>query len=267
MFIEEKGRELLAKNLYRNFVVHVCNLFEFGVLGPAHVFSSISRMQEFIRDHSHKFSSWPEQRSHWQNRVKDEPIAVPTEKFYGKSSTRRDFSGIFPKDKRHCSVVLEPLDGLMKKRRSQSEDVTTAVARTDSRRALTIDGWTKPSAAQAVVENNTESKSKQSRALVLPDCTNKKQANPSASTSNNTTSVAVNTKDQVVKEDQPQPGAKEDLVSTRLLGISNFDFDIDDDDDDRSEGALEIVEDPNVTSVQVVTASTSSLSQDKQQQK
>ena len=83
MFIEEKGRELLAKNLYRNFVVHVCNLFEFGVLGPAHVFSSISRMQEFIRDHSHKFSSWPEQRSHWQNRVKDEPIAVPTEKFYG----------------------------------------------------------------------------------------------------------------------------------------------------------------------------------------
>ena len=33
MFIEEKGKELLEKNLYRNFVVHVCNLFEFGVLG------------------------------------------------------------------------------------------------------------------------------------------------------------------------------------------------------------------------------------------
>ena len=137
MFIEEKGRELLAKNLYRNFVVHVCNLFEFGVLGPAHVFSSISRMQEFIRDHGHNFSScWPAQRSHWQTRVKDEPIAVPTEKFYGKSSTRRDFSGIFPKDKRHCSVVLEPLDDLIK-RRSQSEDAAAAaVARADSRRAF-----------------------------------------------------------------------------------------------------------------------------------
>ena len=101
MFIEEKGKELLEKNLYRNFVLHVCNLFEFGVLGPAHVFSSISRMQEFIREDGYRFTSWPNQSLHWLT----QPHPPIKEK-----SARKDFSGIFPKDKRTCSVVLEPLD-------------------------------------------------------------------------------------------------------------------------------------------------------------
>ena len=102
MFIEEKGKELLEKNLYRNFVLHVCNLFEFGVLGPAHVFSSISRMQEFIREAGYRFTSWPNQSLHW--------LTQPHPPIKEKSGTRKDFSGIFPKDKRTCSVVLEPLD-------------------------------------------------------------------------------------------------------------------------------------------------------------
>ena len=65
MFIDEKGKELLEKNLYRNFVLHVCNLFEFGVLGPGHVFTAITRMQKFLSERNHVFTDWPQQLSHW----------------------------------------------------------------------------------------------------------------------------------------------------------------------------------------------------------
>merc|ERR1712150_107870 len=32
-------------NLFRNFCLHLVNLFEFGVIGPGHVFTAISRLQ------------------------------------------------------------------------------------------------------------------------------------------------------------------------------------------------------------------------------
>ena len=50
MFIEEKGNEILEKNLYRNFALHVCNLFEFGVIDPTQVFTTIKQMQKFSPD-------------------------------------------------------------------------------------------------------------------------------------------------------------------------------------------------------------------------
>jgi len=34
MFIEENGIELIAKGLYKNYLLHISNLFEFGVLAP-----------------------------------------------------------------------------------------------------------------------------------------------------------------------------------------------------------------------------------------
>ena len=41
MFIEEKGKDILEKNLYKNFVIHVCNLFEFGVISSTEVFDTV----------------------------------------------------------------------------------------------------------------------------------------------------------------------------------------------------------------------------------
>ena len=72
MFIEEKGRELLEKNLYRNFVLHVCNLHEFGVLGPGHVFTAITRMQKFLTERNHQFTDWPLQLSHWGDKIHEQ---------------------------------------------------------------------------------------------------------------------------------------------------------------------------------------------------
>jgi len=58
-FIEEKGEEIVRKNLYRNFSLHLINLYEFGIIGSAHVFTAQSRMQEFIRNRSlHNDINW-----------------------------------------------------------------------------------------------------------------------------------------------------------------------------------------------------------------
>ena len=126
MFIEEKGKELLDKNLYRNFILHVCNLFEFGVLGPAHVFSAISRLQDFVRDDGHSFTSWPHQTTHWNSIPKEDPPAAPPKDLHSKPS-RRDFSGIFSKDRRtpyaQCSVILEPVDNLLKNAEDEAKRV------------------------------------------------------------------------------------------------------------------------------------------------
>lgn len=109
MFIEEKGREVLAKGLYRNFVLHVCNLFEFGVLGPGHVFTAIHRMQKFVLDKDHQFSDWPKQDSHWREfpKVTDNSHNSSKE----KAKVRKDFSGIFKTSdsKINPFVVLSPL--------------------------------------------------------------------------------------------------------------------------------------------------------------
>ncbi len=125
MFIEEKGKELLQKKLYRNFVIHVCNLFEFGVLGPGGVFKAISRMQAFIRDHvlQKTMEEWTDQRQHW---IKTTPAAVavtkesasksqsssskPTASPSTATSARKDFAGIFKNENMSPFVVLEAID-------------------------------------------------------------------------------------------------------------------------------------------------------------
>jgi len=59
MFIEEKGEEIVRKNLYRNFSLHLINLYEFGIIGSAHVFTAQSRMQEFVlKRNLHKEINW-----------------------------------------------------------------------------------------------------------------------------------------------------------------------------------------------------------------
>lgn len=50
MFLQAKGQELLKKNLYRNFVLHMCNLFDFGLVSPVTVYTTIHRLQELIAE-------------------------------------------------------------------------------------------------------------------------------------------------------------------------------------------------------------------------
>lgn len=46
LFLEAKGREILMKNLYRNFVLHVCSLFDFGLMSAVGMYTTLQKLQE-----------------------------------------------------------------------------------------------------------------------------------------------------------------------------------------------------------------------------
>lgn len=51
MFIELKGIELLQKNLYTNFMMHLCNLFDYDVISPEDYFKSVKKLQKLLSNH------------------------------------------------------------------------------------------------------------------------------------------------------------------------------------------------------------------------
>lgn len=45
MFVDLKGVEILQKNLYKNFVMHVCNLCDYGLVSPEVQYKTIRKLQ------------------------------------------------------------------------------------------------------------------------------------------------------------------------------------------------------------------------------
>lgn len=45
MFVDSRGDEILSKNLYRNFLLHLTNLHDFGMLSAGQMNSIIQRLQ------------------------------------------------------------------------------------------------------------------------------------------------------------------------------------------------------------------------------
>ncbi|XP_065211884.1 polycomb protein Suz12 [Planococcus citri] len=79
MFLETRGQELLKKNLYRNFVLHLCNMFDFGLISPVTVYTTVQRLQELIGEGTEISTilreSWSLQRKNW---LKSEHTAKKT---------------------------------------------------------------------------------------------------------------------------------------------------------------------------------------------
>ncbi|XP_011498997.1 PREDICTED: polycomb protein suz12-A [Ceratosolen solmsi marchali] len=50
MFLEKKGKELLMKNLYRNFILHMCSLFDFGLVSPVILYQTIQKLQDLMKE-------------------------------------------------------------------------------------------------------------------------------------------------------------------------------------------------------------------------
>jgi len=84
-FIGQHGRELVERGLYRNFVLHCCNLFEFGVISPALVFSAVASVQDMMGEEAEiaGLQRWRGHRAAWMDRN-------------GLKDGRKDFSGLFP---------------------------------------------------------------------------------------------------------------------------------------------------------------------------
>ncbi|XP_069161563.1 polycomb protein suz12-A isoform X2 [Procambarus clarkii] len=65
MFLESHGIELLRKSLYRNFVLHMVSLHDFGLIGTGVVYKCILHLQNKMQDPSVQkqlAASWEEQR-------------------------------------------------------------------------------------------------------------------------------------------------------------------------------------------------------------
>ncbi|GAB0098124.1 Polycomb protein Su(z)12 [Sergentomyia squamirostris] len=48
MFVELKGHEILKKNLYRNFVLHMCSLFDYGLVAPDAYYKTMQKLQKML---------------------------------------------------------------------------------------------------------------------------------------------------------------------------------------------------------------------------
>lgn len=70
MFLQIKGVELLEKNLYRNFVLHMCSLHDFGLLSPITLYQIVQKLNQMLADNNEAKEKMREslkaQREHWK---------------------------------------------------------------------------------------------------------------------------------------------------------------------------------------------------------
>ncbi|XP_026316732.1 polycomb protein Su(z)12 isoform X2 [Hyposmocoma kahamanoa] len=52
MFLQIKGKELLEKNLYRNFILHMCSLHDFGLLSPVALYQTMQMLNQMLADNA-----------------------------------------------------------------------------------------------------------------------------------------------------------------------------------------------------------------------
>jgi len=49
-FVEYQGKELIRKNLYRNFILHLTNLFDFGLLSPLAFYKTVQLLHVQMKE-------------------------------------------------------------------------------------------------------------------------------------------------------------------------------------------------------------------------
>ncbi|CAD7006131.1 unnamed protein product [Ceratitis capitata] len=48
MFLDTNGYEIIRKNLYRNFILHMCSLFDYGLVAPETVYKTVQKLQGML---------------------------------------------------------------------------------------------------------------------------------------------------------------------------------------------------------------------------
>ncbi|PZC75727.1 hypothetical protein B5X24_HaOG205701 [Helicoverpa armigera] len=82
MFLQMRGKELLEKNLYRNFVLHMCSLHDFGLLSPVALYQTVQLLNQMLADNGEAKEKMRESlraaREQWRLTRRDEPRADHT---------------------------------------------------------------------------------------------------------------------------------------------------------------------------------------------
>ncbi|XP_039755360.1 polycomb protein suz12-B isoform X1 [Pararge aegeria] len=81
MFLQMKGKELLEKNLYRNFTLHMCSLHDFGLLSPVALYQTVQMLNQMLADSADAKEkmrdSLKAQREHWNSVGKyQQPVVI-----------------------------------------------------------------------------------------------------------------------------------------------------------------------------------------------
>lgn len=84
MFLQMRGKELLEKNLYRNFVLHMASLHDFGLLSPIALYQTVQMLNQMLADNAEAKEKMREslraQREHWHAVGKYQQPAVIEQK-------------------------------------------------------------------------------------------------------------------------------------------------------------------------------------------
>ncbi|XP_058458793.1 polycomb protein suz12-B isoform X2 [Malaya genurostris] len=90
MFIEFRGRELLRKNLYRNFVLHMSSMFDFGLVSPEAMQKTIRKLQKMLFENPdlqrQVTTTRKEQMEYWTTVTVHKQVQPKTEKNADKAS-------------------------------------------------------------------------------------------------------------------------------------------------------------------------------------
>lgn len=69
MFVELRGCEMLSKNLYRNFVVHMCSLFDYGLVSSEAFHKVVQKLQRSLNESTEAktviYEARGQHREHW----------------------------------------------------------------------------------------------------------------------------------------------------------------------------------------------------------
>lgn len=48
MFLDANGHGIIRKNIYRNFILHMCSLFDYGLVSPETVYKTVQKLQGIL---------------------------------------------------------------------------------------------------------------------------------------------------------------------------------------------------------------------------
>lgn len=48
MFLDTNGHDIVRRNIYRNFILHMCSLFDYGLVSPETVYKIVQKLQSII---------------------------------------------------------------------------------------------------------------------------------------------------------------------------------------------------------------------------
>lgn len=116
MFIQERGSPLLLNNLYRNFLLHLCSLFDFGLISPVCLYGTVKKLQELVGETGEIRSALTQSRvaqmDSWTKTTSARvppPVRTPQTAGGGRQNqaSRRRVSEQHPPSKKRLSLALK----------------------------------------------------------------------------------------------------------------------------------------------------------------